>query len=313
MRRAATGLAVLLLCLGLVAGCAAGAPVAPAGPLRIATGSSGGVYYLYGKAISKVLARRVPQLRSSVLETNASLDNVRMVVAGTAEVAFTQADIIDLVLRTSGPGTLTTLARLYDDYLHLVVRADSPINQLTDLRGLRVSIGAAGSGTAETVKRLLSVASLDPQRDIVTEQLNLNQSADALRAGSIDAFFFSGGLPVQTVLELTVQTPIRLVSIGGYAQSMRTQFGPYYTVHTVPTSAYHLPVATTIGVPNYLVVAGSMPEGTAYAVVRALFSDRATLEQAHPEARRLNVREAISTFPLPLHPGALRWYRENKP
>jgi TRAP transporter TAXI family solute receptor len=279
----------------------------------VATGSQGGVYYVYGEAIKKVVEERVPQLDASVLVTNASAENVRMIAAGEAEIGFTQADI---AAEAVGSGNqVVALARLYDDYLHLVVRADSPIQSVQDLRGRRVSIGAPGSGTVGTVTRLLQVVGMNPQRDLAVHWLGLDDSAGAMRAGRIDAFFFSGGLPVRSVKELAGVLPLRLVDMGGHAAALRRQYGTYgqlYAEHAVPQSAYGLPPITTIAVPNYLVVSPGMPEATAYALTRALFTGRATLESEHPSGQRLNVRDAINTFPIPLHKGAMRWYRESK-
>lgn len=302
--------AVCLALLVALAGCPAGEIEVPAGALRIATGSPGGVYYLYGGAIADTVRGRLPDLDPSVLQTAASAENLRLVAGGSAEVGFAQADTS---ADYAEAGKVVALVRLYDDYLHLVVRTGSGITSLAGLRGKRVSIGAKESGTIGTTRRLLGVEKIDPARDIVAFQLGLDDSAAALQADTIDAFFFSGGLPVGRVAALAERGGIAMVSIGQYATDLRARFGQYYTEHTVPASTYGLPTVTTIGIPNYLVVSRGMPEQTAYELTRLLFDEQATLQRAHPAAARLNPRSAIYTHPLALHRGAQRYFRETKP
>jgi TRAP transporter TAXI family solute receptor len=176
-----------------------------------------------------------------------------------------------------------------------------------------VSIGARESGTVVTTKRLLAVAGIDPDTGIQPSLLGLDDSAAALEAGTVDAFFFSGGLPVGRVRQLSTRMPLRLVPLGQYASALRTTHGQFYAEHTVPESTYGLPPVSTIGIPNYLVVSADLPERTGYALTRLLFDDQAELEKAHPVVARLNPREAIYTYPLALHPGATRYFREIKP
>jgi uncharacterized protein len=282
--------------------------------IRIATGSPAAVYYRYGQAYAEVVNRELPGVRASVLVTAASLSNVRMVRNDEAEVAFTQADILT---DSADAGGLLALARVYDDQLHLVVRADSPIWTLNDLRGRQVSTGAPGSGTFTTAERLLRLAGLYPA-GIRESRLGLDGSAAALRAGQIDAFFFSGGLPVAAIAELArdsrgpARPMIRLVDLGGWVSQMRQAYTDVYDERAVPATVYGTTPISTIGDPNYLVVSRRLPERIAYDLTRILIQHRAELGRAHPAAEWLDSRTAIQTVPLDLHPGAVRFYRDTK-
>jgi TRAP transporter TAXI family solute receptor len=293
-----------------LSGCPSSDNTVPAGQLRIATGSSGGVYFLYGGAIADSVRRHLPELKPKVLETAASKENLRLVSTDEAEIGFAQADTS---ADFAASGKVVALARVYDDYLHLVVRDDKNIKLLEDLKAKRVSIGAQESGTIGTARRLLLTQKIDPDREIQPVTLGLDASAAALEADQIDAFFFSGGLPVARVAELAKKVRIEMVPIGQYASDMRASGGQYYTEHTVPASTYGLQSVSTIGIPNYLVVSAGMPEETAYALTRMLFEDQGILQRAHPVAARLNSRSAIYTHPLALHPGAARYFKEIKP
>ncbi|HEX5541852.1 MAG TPA: TAXI family TRAP transporter solute-binding subunit [Micromonospora sp.] len=308
LRHAVVGLLVVAL-LSTLAGCRSTGAVPER--LRIATGSPGAVYYAYGEALAKLIRTDMPEVTPEVLVTAASAHNARLLTTGHAEVGFMQADIAALTWARS-PVLLAAIARLYDDYLHLVVRADRGISHLSDLRGVRVSLGPVGSGTEVTARRVLVVAGLDPDRDIGVRQLDLEQSAAALRAGDIDAFFFSGGLPVAAVAGLATDLRIRLVDLGEWITGLRETHGESYLMRDIPASVYGTERVATIAVPNYLVVPAAMPNDRAFALAKLLIERREMLARAHPAAQRLNRRVAISTHPLPLHPGAAQYYRDSK-
>jgi TRAP transporter TAXI family solute receptor len=286
------------------------------GTLRIATGSKGAVYYTYGTAIAGLAKRYLPNVTASVLPTNASKENVDFVLNGAADVGFTQADIAGDGNKAA-PGQLAALARIYDDYVHLVVAREAEVKTVDYLRGRRVSVGPQGSGTAVTADHILDVLDiLDGAgfKDAVIQQpLSLNESVEALKKHEIDAFFFSGGLAVSLIQELAEQFPIQLVALDKLVMPLRARFGDYYSERIVPASAYAgINPTVAIGIANYLVVRVSMPEPLAYGVTRLLFEGRDELAKAHQAAARLNIRSAISTPPLPLHPGAIRYYRAQK-
>ena len=135
-----------------------------------------------------------------------------------------------------------------------------------------------------------------------------------MRDGRLDAFFFSGGLPTAAIAELAATTVVRLVPLAEWVPRLRAAHGEFYEERTILASTYGLAGDTlTIGVPNLLVARSDMPVDVAYALTDLLFSAKATLVAAHPEAARLNRRAALETFPLALHPGAARWHRAMKP
>lgn len=287
--------------------------------LVIATGGVGGVYFNYGHGIADAARAAYPDATAiTVRETAASVANLGLIAEGQADVGFTLADSAALAVRGEapfvGPQPITALARLYDNYTQLVVRAQSPVAELEDLKGKPVSTGAPDSGTELVAARLLGLVGLQPDRDVTRFRLDLAESVRALEDGRIAAFFFSGGLPVTAIADLAQRTPIRLVNLGRFVTGMRSKYGEFYSELPVPAFVYGLVAdVATVGVPNYLVVSARMPEAEAYALTRLLFDAKATLVAAHPEARRLTRRAAIATYPVPLHPGAVRYYREVKP
>ncbi|WP_433286896.1 TAXI family TRAP transporter solute-binding subunit [Micromonospora sp. CA-244673] len=307
-RRTAAPLALLLLLVAALAGCR-DEPTEPV-RIRIATGSPTAVYHAFGQSLAALLNRELPGVRASVEVTAASAQNVRLVGSGEAELGFTQADV--LPPRAPEHPAVLAVARVYDDLLHLVTPAGGPVRTLADLRGRRVSVGADGSGTEVTASRLLAVAQLGGGQ-VRQERLGLDDSVAALRAGRIDAFFFSGGLPVRGVAELAASTSVRVVDLGEWTEPLRRGYGQVYVTRDIPRSVYGADPVSTVANPNYLIARADLPAALVREVTRLLMERREELAAAHPAAGRMSPRAAIVTTPLPLHPGAADWYRATKP
>src|SRR5262245_58584113 len=186
--------------------------------LSVATGGTGGVYYPYGGGLAKVLNENLPNVRATAEVTAASVDNLKLIRDGRADVAFVLADTLADAVKGRGafegrPVPAATLAVLYSNYTHIVTTADSQIRSVADLRGKVVSTGAPGSGTEVIALRMLRAAGLDPDKDVVRQALGASESAGALTDGKVQAFFFSGGLPTAAIQDLA-HTPgisIRLI------------------------------------------------------------------------------------------------------
>ncbi|MFC5747510.1 TAXI family TRAP transporter solute-binding subunit [Actinomadura rugatobispora] len=313
MRRVPALVLVLAVLVSCAAACSESAP--DEGRLLIAAGGGSGVYHAYAQGLAR--AAQLEEMRPRVLATASAADNLRRVAEGTADVAFAPADLAALAAAGRPPFTalprVAALARLYDEHTHLVVPADSGVHALPDLRGRRVSTGAPGTDTELVATRLLGSAGIDPDKEVRRLRLPVREAAAALRDRRVDAFFFSGGVPNEAITQLTHVMGVRLVDLGAYVGPLRRFHGDFYEERSIPASAYRLFAAPrTVGVPSYLVVASSMPADRALALTRMLFARKDVLVATRPEALYLNRRAAISTGPLPLHPGAARYYRESK-
>jgi uncharacterized protein len=287
--------------------------------LSIATGGTGGVYYPYGGGLAKVLNDNLPGVRATAEVTAASIDNLKLIRDGSADIAFVLADSLADAVAGRGafegrPVPVRSLAVLYSNYTHLVTMASSGIRGVADLRGKVVSTGAPGSGTEIIATRVLKAAGLDPERDVTRQGLGASESAGALNDGKIAAFFFSGGLPTAAVQDLahTSGVTIRLIPTSDVLPALQRDYGSLYFPLEMPASAYRGAVGpvTVVGVANVLVVNTSMPEALAYDITRLLIDKRSDLVAIHPEARHLAAESASSPNPAPFHPGAIRLYRE---
>lgn len=322
MRRSPGALAALAagwLLGALLTGCSSGSEVAdPPAALVVAAGESSGVYYRYGRGLAEALGSELPATDVTAAVTSGSVDNIRRLADGRAQIAFALADTAaEAVAGTGpfdGPVPVRAVARLYTNAVHVVVPADSPAQRVADLAGLRVSVGAPGSGTELTALRMLTVAGVTDDRAALTQRLGVGKSAEALAGGRLDAFFWSGGLPTEGIQELVDAVPVRLLPTDDVLVGMRSDHAEYVVEQTIRASVYGLPADVSgVGVPNLLLVRADMPDDLAEAVTATLFGHQADLVGAHPEARHLDERSAITTTPVPLHPGAAAYYRAAKP
>ncbi|MFC3500751.1 TAXI family TRAP transporter solute-binding subunit [Micromonospora krabiensis] len=277
----------------------------------IATGNATGVYYVVGNALAGQLSSATGgKLTGTAAETGASVQNIEQLVAGQYDVAFSLFDTA--VNAVQGKGSFTAaqpveaLARIYDNYTQVVVRADAGIASVADMRGKRISTGSPKSGTEVIANRLLEAAGLDPAKDIQAQRLDLGKTVDGVKDGSIDGFFWSGGLPTGGLTDLftTAGDKVRFLDITPLLPKM-AELNPAYQAGTIGKDAYRTPTDTpTIVVPNVLLVRKDLDANVACAITRTLFERRDALAQANPAAKGISLDNARKTDPVALHRGA---------
>ncbi|MBF6302476.1 TAXI family TRAP transporter solute-binding subunit [Nocardia amamiensis] len=325
MRRAAMVFAVITIAAALLAGCGGrrDAPQTDSGAavtcaleretrVGIATGNATGVYFALGNAYADQVAQATDgKVKATAAETGASVQNIQQVVAGSYQVAFSLADsAADAVLGTGSfegkKQPVQALARLYPNYTQVVVRRDAGISSVADLRGKRVSTGSPKSGTEVIAQRILQAAGLDPDRDISAQRLDLTKTVDGMKDGSIDAMFFSGGLPTPGITDLftVAGDRMRFLDVTDQLNSLR-KINPVYEAGTIPAAAYGLPAEVrTIVVPNVLLVRDDLDADLACVLTKTLFDRKTQLEQANSAAKGISRQTARDTAPVPLHRGA---------
>jgi TRAP transporter TAXI family solute receptor len=288
--------------------------------LSIATGGTGGVFYMLGGGVAKVIGESIPNVEATAEVTAASVDNLKFLRDRKADLAFTTADT--LADGVNGTGAfkdtkipIRALASLYKNYTHVVTLASGPIQNMKDLKGRVVGTGSPGSGAEVTAFRVLQEYGIDPQKDITRQGLGATESSDALKDGKIDAFFWSGGIPTPAILDLahTSGITIRMVSNDSVLEALQNRYGKGLYVPGVVPKATYPGLDGDVGVvsiPNLLVVHADMDENLAYEITKALFTRRDELIAVHPEAANVSLESAVKESPAPFHPGAIRYYKE---
>ncbi|MCX4528499.1 MULTISPECIES: TAXI family TRAP transporter solute-binding subunit [unclassified Streptomyces] len=291
------------------------------GDLTLSTGVRTGVYHLYGELLQQALATDMPGVNVRLEPSEGSQQNLQRVAAGQADFTVATADAVAKYRADGKPGAeaLRGCARLYDDYVQLVVPAGSPVQSTADLKGKRVAVGQSGSGVRLIADRLLTAAKLNPARDIKPVSIGIDTMPAELEAGRIDAFFWSGGLPTNAVRELSERFDIRLVQLGDLVERLQAGGSParYYRAAVMPQDAYgrarNTSAVATVAVPNLLVTTAATDPKLTEQFTRTVILSRDRIGHEVHAAQLVDLRTAIYTDPLDLHEGAGRYYRSVKP
>lgn len=283
--------------------------------LRIAGGVKAGVYYSYGEQLAGRLHEQLG-MDVEVSETEGSVDNLRRVAHGEAAIGFAQGDTAADAISGTGafdtPLQIDAIARVYDEYVQVVVPAGSSAHSLADLAGHRVSLGAEGSGVQVIATKLLTASGIAPA-DIDNPALGLDASIKAMREGKLDGFFWVGGLPTPSIESLAGTRALRLIAIDAKTLDQMNAEQAVYRLAEIPPGTYGADDTTeTLTVPNYLITSASADEDLIADITRTLFASRESIMQSVPAAAFLDRRQAIFTTPLDLHPGAEKYYRDSR-
>jgi TRAP transporter TAXI family solute receptor len=295
---------------------AVSAPAVAQQQLSIATGGTGGVYFPMGGGLAEVINTYVDGYAATAEVTGASVENMGLLATGDSDLGIALGDTVQQAY--SGTGRfegqqlpmIRGLASMYANMVQIVTLEGSGITSLEDLVGMRVSVGAPGSGTEVNAQEILNANGITYD-DIDEQRLNFNETADALANGDIDAGFWSVGAPTSSILNLATTNDIVVIELTDAQIEAAQADVPIFTRTTLAEGIYEgVPATTVIGVPNVLAVSSEMPEDLAYAITRAMFENIADLQAVHPAANQTTVEFTLAATPVPLHPGAIRYYEE---
>ena len=287
--------------------------------ISITTGGTGGVYYPLGGGMANVLSKAVPGLSATAEVTGGSVDNLKLINAGKAEVAFSMADTAYEAVNgvdkfKDNKVNARTLLVLYPNKMHVVTVDGTGIGKLADLKGKRVSTGSPGSGTEIMALRVLEAAGLDAKKDLKQERLGAAESANAIKDRKIDAFFWVGGVPTAAVTDLAA-TPgmkLKLIDHADVVDAMNKKYGPLYVKSTIPAGSYagQDKANEEVDVWNILVATDKMSDQMAYDIVKTLFEKKPDLVAVHKEAANIDLKSQAIGSPIPFHPGAKKYLEE---
>jgi TRAP transporter TAXI family solute receptor len=301
---------------------------------RIGTGDTSGTLFAVGSAIASVISNPpgsrpcerggscgVPNLVAVAQSTEGAIENVEAIAAGRMESALVHADVAYWAYFGTGPfagqeplSNLRAIANLYPAVVHVVARRDGGIGAISDLAGKRVSLGPKASGTPVNAQAILAAYGLLVD-DVEASYLESGWAADRLQAEEIDAFFVVGGLPVEAVEDLARRIGVRVVPIDAAPRDEITSFSPFLAEAEIPPGVYPLvPYTPSVAVGTQFLVSADADEELVYEITKALWHERsrALLQTSHPQARQIERERAFDRLAIPLHPGALRYYRENR-
>jgi hypothetical protein len=285
--------------------------------INILTGGQAGVYYPLGVALSQIYGKTIPNATSTAQVTKASAENLNLLQAGRGELALSLGDAVsDAWKGNEDAGFKTKLDKLrglsatYNNYIQIVANADSGIKTLADLKGKRISVGAARSGTELNARAIFRAAGLTYGDMGKVEYLPFGESVELIKNRQLDATLQSAGLGVASIRDLA--TAVKIIVVAVPAEVVAKVGDPAYQPAMIPAGTYEGQTAdvATAAIPNFLVTHSGVSDELAYQMAKQMYENIDTLYAAHNAAKAIKRENAAKGMPVPLHPGAERYYRE---
>ena len=311
------------MALSLVA-CGGGEPATEGGAaaapevvkMTMGTGGTTGTYYAFGGVIANVINSKDVGVEINVQSTGASKANIYLVHDGEADLAIVQNDVMDygyngtdLFAAEGKADGFNTVAALYAEVCQVVASKD--ITSIEDLKGMRVSVGDAGSGVEFNARQILEAYGMTFD-DIQVNNLGFGDSSDALKDGKIDAFFCTAGAPTTAIVELATTNDINLLEIDDEHAAKLAAAYPYYTTYPIPGGSYKGidEDVQTVAIKATLICSPDLAEDTVYNLTKAIFDNQAEIAAAHAKGQELSLEYATTGISVPFHPGAEKYFKE---
>jgi TRAP transporter TAXI family solute receptor len=284
--------------------------------INILTGGTSGVYYPLGVAIGKIYSDKIPNVKTQVQATKASVENLILLQQGRGELAFTLGDSLKAAWEgdeeagfKSKLDKLRVLGAIYPNYIQIVATSDSGIKTLADLKGKSLSVGAPKSGTELNSRAILAAAGMTYKNMGKVEYLPFAESVDLMKNRQLNATLQSAGLGVASLKDLSTSTEITVVSV---PKAIVDKIGPPFVPAMIPANTYtgqdkDVPTAAVI---NYLVTSSAVSDDLAYQMTKLIFESLPELANSHAAGKEIKLETAAAGSPVPLHPGAIRYYKE---
>ncbi len=284
--------------------------------INVLTGGTSGVYYPLGVALSKIYGDKIKNVRPTVQATKASVENLQLLQQAKGEIAFTLGDSLAAAWKgdeeagfKSPLKKLRGITAIYPNYVQIVASKDSGIKTLADLKGKRLSVGAPKSGTELNARAILAAAGMSYKDLGKIEYLPFAESVELMKNRQLDATLQSAGLGVASLRDLATSVEITVVEVP--AAVVEKAGAPFVTA-SIPANTYNgqaaaVPAAAVL---NYLVTHEGMKEETVYEMTKAIYENLGDLGAAHAAARAIKLEGALEGMPIPLHPGAARYFKE---
>lgn len=303
-----------LLLAALLVACMA-VPASAMEFLLMSTGGTSGTYYALGGDLCNLFATNIADLDVTAQASGASAENIRLIDQGEAELAIVQNDVADYAYNGTNDfegeqiQSFSVIASMYPEFVQLVVHADAGIESLADLKGKRVSIGAAGSGVYTSAVQYLEIAGLTVD-DIEAQYLSFAESSDAIKNRQIDAAFITAGIPNAAIQELGATSDVKLLSLDEATIAAIEEAYPFYAHLVIPAGTYpnQTEDVQAMAIRATLICSADMDEELVYNLTKTLYEKTDAL--SHAKKAEIVIDDALMGISTPVHPGAARYYAE---
>jgi TRAP transporter TAXI family solute receptor len=285
--------------------------------INVLTGGTSGVYYPLGVAMSRLIGNAIPDAKVSVQSTKASVENLNLLQQGRGELAFTLGDSLSDAWKGNKDAgfpaplrKLRAVGGIYSNYIQIVASADSGIKTLADLKGKRISVGAPKSGTELNARAVLKAAGITYGDFAKVEYLPFGESVELMKNRQLDVTLQSAGLGVSSLRDLATSQKIVVVPIP--ADVVKKIGDAAYQPATIPANTYDGQDhdVQTAAIQNFLVTREGVSADVVYKMTKAVFDNKDALVAAHTAAKGIDKANAVKSLPVPLHPGAEKYFKE---
>ncbi len=285
--------------------------------VTVATGGSSGAYYALGGTVANLLNENIENMNASVQSTGASAVNSTLISQGKAELAFAMNDVVNYAY--TGTETFSDkepmdnirgVAALYPNYVQLITLQDKGIEEVSDLSGKRVGVGAPGSGTEVNARQILASHGLTYD-DVDEDFLSYAEAVEQLKNGAVDAAFLTSGIPNSAIMDLATTKDVKIVPIrAGAVEELASEF-PFYTSEMIPAGTYdNEEDVETAAVTTLLVTSADVSEEQVYEMTKTIFENLDALGQTHSSGKKISLDKVRVGMPIPLHDGAEKYFAE---
>lgn len=285
--------------------------------VNVLTGGTSGVYYPLGVTLSQIYGESIPDSRVQVQATKASAENLNLLQNGRGEIGFSLADSVSDAWKGEADAgfakpldKLRAVASVYPNYIQIVALADANIKTLADLKGKRISVGAPRSGTEINARAILKAAGLSYNDFAKVEYLPFGESVELMKNRQIDVSLQSAGLGVAALRDLSSAVKVNFVAVP--ADVVAKVGDAAYRASKIPANTYDGQAADipTVAISNLLVTHEKVPPEVVYLMTKGIYDNLPRLGNSHSAGRQVKLENAIDGLPIPLHPGAEKFYRE---
>lgn len=291
-------------------------PAKAADFINVLTGGTSGVYYPLGVALAKIYSDNIDGVRTQVQSTKASVENLNLIAQGRGEIAFALGDSVKAAWEGNKEAgfpkkldKLRAIAAIYPNYIQIVASKESGVQSFEDLKGKSLSVGAPKSGTELNARAIFGAMGMSYDDLSKTEYLPFGESVELIKNRQLDATLQSAGLGVSSIKDLSSSLPITVVAVPA---SVAKKLGPPFVATNIPAGTYdgQDKDVPTLAITNILVTSTDVSDEMAYQMTKQLFEHLDTMVAAHNAAKGIKLEAAAENLPIPLHPGAERYFKE---
>lgn len=292
------------------------APALPKQQLTLVTGSTGGTYFALGGAMATSWSKNIEHVTVSCLSSGASVENMNLLQKGEADLGMAMNSIADSAWNANAPFTaqasnVRAIGVIYPEVIHIVATADTGANDLSDLRGMRVALGPAGSGGAVFSEIAFSAAGIDITKDINAQRDSFADATAKMQDGHLDASVSVLAVPASAIVELETSKKINFVNISDDILEKIRQDYPFYTRFIIPAGTYsNAADVATVTCQAALYCTATLDEETVYLITKSFYENSAEVTATHAAGKYISLDTALDGITTPLHKGAARYFTE---